>query len=590
VEIKTKRDATQQEVDQALAALKKGTELRKKKKEEFDAEDARLSEAIKSAAAAVGVLSTAKPNLAQVQAVARRLRGARVLALAGPLRGPSAVALRSFVEGAPGAVSLLAVPGFQAHSSQRGQLLGLLRRMSQPWQGRLAGLRADEARTAKRFAGAEAAMQDQIAAGKRLVLQLDEEYAEFGEKHVQAGKELEDTKKQLELDRAFLATLRQKCNESGAEFDARVKSRLAEISAVEGTVKILEDDKALKVLDKTMNAAFLQTSSSGSSAQERARRGRAASVLALAAGRSHSPGLALLATHARLDSFSKVREEIDKMVVQLKKEQEDEVAHRDWCIKELNANNKSAELAHQTKDKLQTKAADLSKTIEMLQGKIEATEAEMAEMQQQLKRASDNRESENAVYQQTISDQRLTQVILRKALDRMKEVYSLAQGSVRAKEQPGAPRAALSGAPAGPGSAPARFSQYGENAGGGKVLKMLGEVIADAKAAEEQAMKDDASAQSEYEFFMKDTNQALTLAAEKLSDTKDAHAKAKQELTLAETDSKQTLHELEDSSATLGKLRQGCSQALESSGARRAARAAELGALGEARGILAGAS
>jgi len=589
VEIKTKRDATQAEVDKDWAALNEAKELRMKENKDFHAEEVRLSEAIQSADEAITVLSRSNPGLAQVHAAARRLRDAQVFTVA-PLSGPSAETLRSFMEAAQSAPSFLAVPGFQSYRPQGGQILGVLKQIRQPWKKNLASIQEAEAKAVKDFEALKAAKEEEIAAGKKLVVQLDEEYADFGEKHVQAAKELEDTKKKLELDRAFMVTLKRKCTESDAEFDARVKSRLAEIGAVEDTIKILNDDKAFDVFDKTVNAAFLQTSGRTAAAEEKARRRRAASVLELAAGRWHAPGLALLATAARLDAFTKVREEIDKMVVELKKQQEDEIEHRDWCIKELNANNKSTELAYQTKDKLQTKIADLKKTIETLQGSIEATEAEMAEMQKQMTIASDNREGENVVFQQTLSDQRLTQIILGKALDRMKQVYSLAQGWVQKGEQPGGPHVALSGTHTDPGNGPVRFSKYEENAGGSKVVKMIEEVIADAKASEEEALTDEMSAQSEYEFFMKDTNEGLTLASEKLSDLKEAQAKAKGELSMAETEFKQTLGKLEDLNDTLGQLRKSCNYVLDNFDARQAARAAEVDALGEAKGILTGMS
>mmetsp|Transcript_53957 Transcript_53957/g.163299 ORF Transcript_53957/g.163299 Transcript_53957/m.163299 type:complete len:364 (-) Transcript_53957:145-1236(-) len=362
---------------------------------------------------------------------------------------------------------------------------------------------------------------------------------------------------------------------------------MAEITAVDDTIKIVNDDKAFENFDKTVNGFFLQTSTGMVEAEQRDRQRRAAKVVALAAGRSHSPRLSLLATTMRLDAFTKVKEEIDKMVVELKKQQEDEIEHRDWCIKELNENNKSTELAYQTKDNLEVKIADLKKTIETLTSSIEETQKEMAEMQKQMKYASDNREGENAIFQQTVSDQRLTQIILRKALDRMKQVYSFLEGWVREKEG-GGPHVQTSATHTDPGNGPARFKKYEQNAGGSKVVKMIEEVIADAKASEEEAMTDEMSAQSEYEFFMKETNEALTLASEKVSDMKESRGKAKEELSMAETDFKQTIQELEDLHATSGQLHKTCDYVMDNFDARQEARAAEIDALNEAKGILSG--
>merc|ERR1711974_267221 len=102
------------------------------------------------------------------------------------------------------------------------------------------------------------------------------------------------------------------------------------------------------------------------------RRKRAVDVLNKAAGRTGAPQLALIAMSAQLDEFTKVKAEIDKMVVELSKQQEDEVAHRDWCIKEMNDNKRETAAAYDKKKALQTKIADLKTEIERLTKAIEA--------------------------------------------------------------------------------------------------------------------------------------------------------------------------------------------------------------------------
>merc|ERR550525_1407858 len=93
-----------------------------------------------------------------------------------------------------------------------------------------------------------------------------------------------------------------------------------------------------------------------------------------------------------------------------------------------------------------------------------------------MKRASEMREAENAVYQQTIEDQRLTKVILRKALARMMQVYA----PLQRRRQPGAAHTALSGNHTDAGNGPARFTKYEQHAGGSRVVATLNTVIADS--------------------------------------------------------------------------------------------------------------
>ncbi|CAK0796291.1 unnamed protein product, partial [Prorocentrum cordatum] len=112
---------------------------------------------------------------------------------------------------------------------------------------------------------------DEIAAGKKMVAEIDQEDAALREKHAQEMKELKDTEDQLAMDQAFLADLKQKCAEGDAEFESRMKGRLDEITAVEDTIKILNSDESFKMFLKTtkgfvedqqfveQSSAFVQT-------------------------------------------------------------------------------------------------------------------------------------------------------------------------------------------------------------------------------------------------------------------------------------------------------------------------------------------
>merc|ERR1719440_469956 len=72
------------------------------------------------------------------------------------------------------------------------------------------------------------------------------------------------------------------------------------------------------------------------------RRLRAAAVLRDVARRTRNPELSALATTVELDAFTRVKKAIDDMIVMLKKQQEDEVKHKDWCDKEIHDTNMTA--------------------------------------------------------------------------------------------------------------------------------------------------------------------------------------------------------------------------------------------------------
>merc|ERR1719247_4026363 len=78
-------------------------------------------------------------------------------------------------------------------------------------------------------------------------------------------------------------------------------------------------------------------------------------------------------------------------------------------------------------------------TIDELTKSIATLEAEIAEMQTQLKRAGEDREMENTDFQGTVADQRETKALLNKALDVLKAVFAKKFLQLSAKQEPVGP-------------------------------------------------------------------------------------------------------------------------------------------------------
>merc|ERR1719336_2685373 len=568
-ELTEKRKATQDEQWADEKALGEATELRMKENKAFHAEEADLLEAIDACKQAVVALSKHFPELAQMKSIARRLRKARVAQLlqaSNQLGKDQLKALSGFLQEAEGATSFLAIPGFKSYTPQSGQIFGILKQMKVDFEDSLSDAQKAEMKAVQEFEALRSAKEAQIAAAKKLIVEIDGQLAELMEKVAQETKELEATEYQLALDQEFLAKLRKKCAESEEEYQARVKSRLEEIAAVEDTVKILNTDEAFDVFDKTVNTesfdetvkqagtvaaesgigiSFLQ---SAAGAEDDLRRQRAVALLQQAAGRTGSTQMAMLAATAQLDDFAKVKEAIDKLISELKTQQSDEITHKAWCVDEFDTNERETAAAEYKKESLLTKIAELEQTIKKLTEDIASAKSAVKEMQNQMKRASEVREAENVDYQQTVADQRLTQIILEKALSRMKIVYAFLQQQAlrRAHQQPGAAHVWTSGNHTDPGVGPARFSKYEQNPNGKRVLFLLENVMADSRKMEDEAIHAEEDAQEAYEDFMKDSNKSITEHLKAIVDMEAALAKAKGELAMAKTDLAQTMQDLEN--------------------------------------------
>merc|ERR1719284_2205747 len=100
------------------------------------------------------------------------------------------------------------------------------------------------------------------------------------------------------------------------------------------------------------------------------------------------------------------------MVAALLKEKQDEIDHKEFCVKDLNTNAKQTAEKEDQKQDVLARIADLEKTIEDLTEAIKTLKADIAELQKQLKMAGEDRERENTIFQQDVADQRATQKLL----------------------------------------------------------------------------------------------------------------------------------------------------------------------------------
>ena len=97
----------------------------------------------------------------------------------------------------------------------------------------------------------------------------------------------------------------------------------------------------------------------------------------------------------------------------------EDVEFKAFCTKELNENEKSTYAKSEEKEDLEAKIEQLAVRIKRLTEEIDDAKKQTADTQVEIKKASQNREKENADFQTTVADQRATQGILKKALLRL---------------------------------------------------------------------------------------------------------------------------------------------------------------------------
>merc|ERR1719407_362377 len=493
------------EIAENTAALEQATALRTKESGEFNTEE-------KDAIASIGSLKNAvmtlgkhnegsslvqRETLVQLTTMLRRHMTENTAVVAGAVAPHQRQMLMNLLQRPDGMLSLLQESqGAPAYAPASGEIFGILQQMKESFETNLEGSRKDEAESAKSYADLKSAKEMEIKAAVEKAFNKEAEAANALKKNAESKEGLENTRKALEADTNFLASLKTQCAKMDEDWEARSKMRGEEIAAVSDTIAFLTDDDARDLFSKSLGLLQLHAQSQRNAAQ----RAQAVQFLPEAGKKLNSPRISYLATRMRFDPFGKLRDGIDGMTTALGKEKEDEIHHKDDCVTDFNENDKQTTERNEHKSDVEQEINDLDADVEHLDAEEKRLMQEISDAQIEMKKASENRETENKEFQQTVADQRATQEILKKAMERLGEFYSKKAALMQNKQDP-VPGAAVEAMPAG-------FGEY-KKSGGGGAMALIENVIADSAKVEKDAIQAEQDAQSAYEAFIKDTNEEI---------------------------------------------------------------------------------
>lgn len=362
---------------------------------------------------------------------------------------------------------------------------------------------------------------------------------------------------QVGADQKFLVNMEQKCKEAADGFAQRSKDRGDEIAAVGKALEVLTSDEAREQFAKT---SFVQVSAS----EEKGRRDRARATLMNVAKKSGNARLALVAVSLVNEAFAKVVEAMDKLAAELKKDQAEEAAERDQCNEDLAENDKNTQETQYKLDDTNAGLDDANASIERLTQEIADLNAEIASTQSSMQQAAVDRKEENAAFQTTVQDQKVTITILQKALGVLKEFYG--QAFVQQPQQ----------------------GTYKKSGGAPGALGLLNMIIADSENLIREATADEQHSQQEYETLVTDSNDSVTRAQASVVQKETELATAgvtKEELDAAKTSTETQMTDLKLEKSQLDKQ---CTVLLEVFEKNQAGRQEEIESIVQAKTVLEG--
>jgi len=232
---------------------------------------------------------------------------------------------------------------------------------------------------------------------------------------------LDDTSAQLDADEQFFADTKEACQAKATEWSVRTRLRTEELNGMQTAIKILSGGaKTFKASTTT----FVQLRAVRKHTEGNTDRTKAYNQLKVLATRFASRSVAKIAVEVKVGGhFDKVIAMIDDMINLLRKEEQDDIEHRDRCENAQNANkNEMADLKSEIKKteaslkRMGNTKKDLEGDIKALEGEISATEGDMAEL---LK----FRNKEESEFRQALKDDTDAAALLRKAIVALSEYY-----------------------------------------------------------------------------------------------------------------------------------------------------------------------
>jgi len=458
---------------------------------------------------------------------------------------------------------------YPSYNAQSGEIFGVLKQLKEEMMKDNLEAQAIEAKRAGMFDELRKAKTSEIEAGEKMAEEKEDEKAQTDNALAEAKEDIGQTAAALGEDEKFSTNLKKTCDEASANFEKRKEARLAEIQAVTETMGILTADEARDAMDTTFSLVQVKSQKKFSKL-----RAQAAAVLR----RTNSPQLSMLATSVELDAFTKVKEMIDKMIVQLKAQQADEVKKNNWCISSIQENDMTTLKTKDLKADLEAKEGQLEANIKTLSEEIEKAKNDISESQVALQRASENRKKENLDFQKVVADQTVTAEILGKALDKLATFYdeaAFAQMHAKgAKKQ----------------TPPVPQMEYKKSQGATGVMSMIEKLIYDTKDITAASKKSESEAQAAYETLVADTNESVETLTKEVNTKTKARSKAKKDLSMTKSDLGDAIRELEELGKTLADLHSDCDYVMKNFMLRQNARAEEIEALQQSKQILNGAN
>eukprot|EP00927_Polykrikos_kofoidii_P086689 TRINITY_DN97_c0_g1_i1.p1 TRINITY_DN97_c0_g1~~TRINITY_DN97_c0_g1_i1.p1 ORF type:complete len:697 (+),score=187.11 TRINITY_DN97_c0_g1_i1:73-2163(+) len=419
------------DVESNLAAQKEATEVREKASNEYIEEKTESEQSIGALKAAIGVMTGAgtdkqasflgtSSKLAEFLTVGAGVRRAleKIPAYLDDENSISETdldAARAFFRhvghaghrrNGLGALQVDENP-FGDYAPQSTQIQGILKGLLGAFVEGLAKANAEELESQKAFADLIETKKTELATLQQTLQKHQTDHASKSVTKAEKKIERKDVKKQLKADKSLFQDMKASCKKTALDWSVRTRMRAEEMMGVEKAIEILGSEKAKEIFENATSLLQVGSNAHGHSVASGGQKAVAADAQdALAQGH-----------------FDKVMFAIDAMISQLRREEQDDIDHRDRCQNHMNKNKNDKEDLLQSKEKAEASVERMESKAKELTDQVASLQKNIDEKKQQMEEALVMRNAAVKSFRKSIFDDTNAVDLLTKALVALTDFY-----------------------------------------------------------------------------------------------------------------------------------------------------------------------
>merc|ERR1719498_1272071 len=377
---------------------------------------------------------------------------------------------------------------FGDYAPQSTQIQGILKGMYDAFTADLEKDNVDEANKQKSFEELFGTKMQELATLEATLEKQNKDHASKTQQLAEDETLRDDTTEQLAADEKFFEETKDAAEAKAAEWSTRTRLRTEELAGMQGAVQILSGG------EKTFQEAtttFLQLKTVN---KHESSHNVAYGELQRLAAKYRSSSLARLVSVMKTGGhFDKVMIMIDNMMELLRKEEQEDIEHRDRCENGQNANGNEMEDVKGEMAKTKKKIGRLENTVDAKEKELKETKDAIRESNKNLKELLDQRNEDHKAFQRALQMDAEAVTLIGSAIVRLSKYYKenniplgLMQAPEYSNDPDKAPETTFSGANA----------HQSESGGIVAILEMIKEDLQKEMA---EGKADEAKAQAEYE-------------------------------------------------------------------------------------------